>query len=134
MLLQAVDLTFGYGRAKRLRPLAPKDAGSRRTGLAVGGVSLDVGRGALLGILGPNGSGKTTLLRLLAGTLAADGGQVLLDGVDLRRISRAVLARRFAVVPQETQLAFEYTALEIALMGQYPHLGAFEIERPDDHE
>jgi iron complex transport system ATP-binding protein len=39
-----------------------------------------------------------------------------------------------AVVPQETQLAFEYTALEIALMGRYPHLGAFEIEGPDDLE
>jgi iron complex transport system ATP-binding protein len=125
VLLQAVELTFGYGRARRARP---------RAGPAIGGVSLEVARGSLLGILGPNGSGKTTLLRLLAGTLAADGGQVLLDGVDLRRISRAVLARRFAVVPQETQLAFEYTALEIALMGRYPHLGAFEIEGPDDLE
>jgi iron complex transport system ATP-binding protein len=96
------------------------------------GVSLDVGRGTLVGILGPNGSGKTTLLRLLAGTLRPSDGRVLLDGEDLSRISRAVLARRFAVVPQETQLAFEYTALEIALMGRYPHLGAFEVEGPGD--
>jgi iron complex transport system ATP-binding protein len=45
---------------------------------------------------------------------------------------RRDLARRLAVVPQETQLAFDYTALEIVLMGRYPHLGAFEIEGPDD--
>ena len=37
-------------------------------------------------------------------------------------------------VPQETQLAFEYTVLEMAVMGRYPHLGAFEIEGPDEIE
>ena len=36
------------------------------------------------------------------------------------------------MVPQETQLAFEYTVLEMAMMGRYPHLGAFEIEGPAD--
>ena len=35
-----------------------------------------------------------------------------------------------AVVPQETHLAFDYTVLEVVLMGRYPHLGAFEIEGP----
>jgi iron complex transport system ATP-binding protein len=98
----------------------------------IDGVSLVVARGALVGILGPNGSGKTTLLRLLTGTLSPASGRVSLDGVDLARLSRATLARRLAVVPQETQLAFEYTALEVALMGRYPHLGAFEVEGPDD--
>ena len=38
-----------------------------------------------------------------------------------------------AVVPQETQLAFDYTVLEVVLMGRYPHLGAFEIEGPRDY-
>ena len=35
-------------------------------------------------------------------------------------------------MPQETHPAFEYTVLEMVLMGRYPHLGAFEIEGPDD--
>ena len=35
-----------------------------------------------------------------------------------------------AVVPQETHLAFDYTVLEVVLMGRYPHLAAFEIEGP----
>jgi iron complex transport system ATP-binding protein len=35
-----------------------------------------------------------------------------------------------AVVPQETHLAFDYTVAEVAMMGRYPHLGAFEIEGP----
>jgi iron complex transport system ATP-binding protein len=89
-------------------------------------------RGGLVGILGPNGSGKTTLLRLLSGLLTPQRGQVTLDDVDLRTLGRAAAARRIAVVPQETQLAFEYTVLEMAVMGRYPHLRSFEIEGPND--
>lgn len=88
--------------------------------------------GALFGILGPNGSGKTTLLRVLAGILQPAMGRVLLEGTDLRRLSRRAVARRVAVVPQETHLAFDYSVLEIALMGRYPHLGTFGLEGPRD--
>jgi iron complex transport system ATP-binding protein len=95
-------------------------------------VSATAPRGGLVGILGPNGSGKTTLLRLLAGLLTPRHGNVMLDGEDLRTLGRAAAARRMAVVPQETQLAFEYTVLEMAVMGRYPHLRGFEIEGPAD--
>jgi iron complex transport system ATP-binding protein len=114
-LLQAVDLTFGYSG----RPVLER-------------VSLDVPSGAFAGIIGPNGSGKTTLLRLLAGTRRPQRGSVLLDGRPLGTFGRAAVARRMAVVPQETHLAFEYTVLEVVLMGRYPHLGAFQIEGPHD--
>jgi iron complex transport system ATP-binding protein len=95
-------------------------------------VSFAVAQGAIVGILGPNGSGKTTLLRLLAGTIQPISGRVTLEGVDLRDIRRMALARRMAVVPQETHLVFDYTVLEMALMGRHPHLGPFEVEGPDD--
>lgn len=96
------------------------------------GVNADIPRGGLVGILGPNGSGKTTLLRILGGLLRPASGRVTLDGEDLRSISRATTARRMAMVPQETQLAFEYSVAEMAMMGRYPHLGAFEVEGPED--
>jgi iron complex transport system ATP-binding protein len=115
-LLQAVDAWFSYDeRTPVLR-----------------GVSLAVPADGFVGILGPNGSGKTTLLRLLAGTRQPQRGGVTLDGTPLSRFPRAALARRMAVVPQETHLAFEYTVLEVAMMGRYPHLGPFEIEGPAD--
>ena len=98
----------------------------------VDGVSLSVPRGAFVGLLGPNGSGKTTLLRLLSGTLVPDRGRVLLDGQAIAGMSRRDLARRIAVVPQETHSAFDYSALEIVMMGRYPHLGAFELEGASD--
>lgn len=100
--------------------------------LVVDGVSLRLAEGALVGILGPNGSGKTTLLRLLSGTRRPTSGRVLLGGQPLDRLSRRDVARRIAVVPQETELAFEYSALEIVLMGRHPHLGVFTVEGPND--
>jgi len=114
-LLQAADVTFGYGDTVVLRD-----------------VSLQAPAGAFVGLIGPNGSGKTTLLRLLAGTRRPQRGTVTLDGVPLAAMPRADVARRMAVVPQETQLAFDYSVLEVVLMGRYPHLGAFEIEGPRD--
>jgi iron complex transport system ATP-binding protein len=117
-VLQADNVTFRY------------HAG---TPIVVDGVTLEVGRGDLVGILGPNGSGKTTLLRLLSGTRAPSSGRVLLDGKPMARMARRDIARRLAVVPQETELAFEYTVLEIVLMGRHAHLGLFEVEGPRDY-
>ncbi|HEY7498584.1 MAG TPA: ABC transporter ATP-binding protein [Vicinamibacterales bacterium] len=114
-MLQARGISFKYGATEVLR-----------------GVSIDVPADGFVGILGPNGSGKTTLLRVLAGTLAPADGGVSLDGADLAALSRTDLARRMAVVPQETRLAFDFTVLEVVLMGRYPHLGTFEVEGPKD--
>jgi iron complex transport system ATP-binding protein len=98
----------------------------------VHGVSIHIGRGDVVGILGPNGSGKTTLLRLLAGMLKPQSGTITLGGTRLESIPRPALARSISVVPQETHLAFDYSVLEIALMGRYPHLGTFQLEGPRD--
>ena len=50
---------------------------------AVDGLTLDVGRGELLGIVGPDGAGKTTTLRMLAGVLRPTSGTALVEGVDV---------------------------------------------------
>jgi iron complex transport system ATP-binding protein len=108
--------------------------------LVVDGVTVRLADGALAGILGPNGSGKTTLLRLLSGTRRPTSGRVLLGpsqsfesgARSLDQLSRRDAARQIAVVPQETELAFEYRAIEIVLMGRHPHLGVFTVEGPAD--
>ncbi len=106
----------------------------RRPGgaLVLDDVSLEVPAGSIVALLGPNGSGKTTLLRVLAGLLAPQAGRVRLGGRDVRTLSRRELARRLAVVPQDTHAAFDFSVLDLVLMGRYPHLGTFELEGADD--
>ena len=116
VLLEAADLSFAYPGGPRI----------------LDGVSFGIAAGSLVGILGPNGSGKTTLLRLIARGLRPSSGRIRLGDRDVAALPRRDLARRLAVVPQETVLAFDYSVIEIVLMGRYPHLGAFEVEGPAD--
>jgi len=92
------------------------------------GVDLCVEPGELFGVIGPNGSGKTTLVRILSRALLADAGSVTLFGKPLEAYERRELARTLAVAPQESSLAFPFSALEIVLMGRAPFLGRFAFE------
>ncbi|MBP8183475.1 MAG: ATP-binding cassette domain-containing protein [Rhodoferax sp.] len=60
---------------------------------AVRDMNFAADNGCITGLLGANGAGKTTTLRIVAGLLAADGGQVLIDGIDVRENPRAALSR-----------------------------------------
>lgn len=64
------------------------------------GVSLNAGRGQILGLLGPNGAGKTTLISHLSGILQVQHGSVLIDGSPLAVVRRKA-PTRIAVAPQE---------------------------------
>ena len=114
-MLRADNVSFAYGG-----------------GFALHDASVAIAPGAITGLLGPNGCGKTTLLKLLCGVLRPQHGRVLLEDRPLESMPRRDLARRVAVVPQETHPAFEYTVLEMTLMGRHPHLGTFELEGPPD--
>jgi cobalamin transport system ATP-binding protein len=121
-MLRATDVSFSYKRGRHTLRQVLSD------------VSFDVDRGTIVAVLGPNGSGKTTLVRIIAGMLRPDSGRVLLDGASVADLPRRELARRVALVPQETQTTFDFSVIDIVLMGRYPHLGPFELERPADLE
>ncbi len=87
-LLTVDDLHSGYGRIPIL-----------------GGVSLQVGEGAFVGILGHNGMGKSTLLRTLTGNLPATAGSITFDGRDITRLSPTARARAgIGYVPQGREI------------------------------
>jgi iron complex transport system ATP-binding protein len=98
------------------------------------GLSVAIQPGEFLVIIGPNGSGKTTLLKLLSGVHAPQGGDVTLQGRPIRAILPRERARSVAVVFQEARILFDFTVLEVALMGRAPHLGAWRLERTADFE
>ena len=121
MSLVVHHLSYAY-RRRRAEPV-----------LALDDVSLSIASGSFTGLLGPNGCGKTTLLRLLSGVEQPNSGHVEFDGRNIKSYAHRALARRIAVVPQETHPAFDYSVLDMVLMGRHPFLGTFEFEGPDDH-
>ena len=147
-MLRATGVSFTYGRGRKARGAARSaaagpgpvrspagdghDEGAWCDNAVLTDVFLNVERGELVGILGPNGSGKTTLLKLLGGMHRPTTGSVTLDDRPLAEWSHREIARRIAFVPQETHAPFDFSVLDIVLMGRFPHLGAFALEGPED--
>ena len=97
-------------------------------------VSFRVEKGEFVGVIGPNGSGKTTLLKILYRLLSPQKGEILFELVPMRKMDRNDIAKRVAVVAQETQLLFPFSVLETVLMGRSPYLGHLMFESEKDLE
>jgi iron complex transport system ATP-binding protein len=97
-------------------------------------VSFRVEKGEFVGVIGPNGSGKTTLLKILYRLLSPQKGEILFELVPMRKMDRNDIAKRIAVVAQETQLLFPFSVLETVLMGRSPYLGHLMFESEKDLE
>lgn len=95
-------------------------------------VSFTVNEGDFVGIIGPNGSGKTTLLKSISRTLKPAKGTIILDKTDIYSIKSMDLAKQMAIVPQESNIGFSFTALDIVLMGRNPHMKRFQMETEAD--
>ena len=97
-------------------------------------LSIEVPDRKFSALLGANGSGKTTLLRSIYRTQKMDSGIVRLDDEDITHFSGKKLARNMAVMGQFNQINFDYTVLDIALMGRYPFHSLLEQEKERDYE
>jgi iron complex transport system ATP-binding protein len=97
-------------------------------------INLEVKPGDFVGILGPNGSGKTTLLKSISRVLKPHGGSILIDKEEIYRLKPIDVARKMAVVPQDNTVGFNFSVMDIVLMGRNPHLGQFQMESSKDVE
>src|SRR5207245_2089427 len=91
--------------------------------LALDRVDLAVGRGEILGLIGPNGSGKTTLFNVVTAIYGADAGAVLFDGADITRASpqavhRAGISRTF----QRSRLSLPLSTFDNIMIGNHKRL------------
>ena len=116
-LVSVAGLGFGYRNKSVLR-----------------GITFNVERGSLCGLLGPNASGKTTLLKCMNGILTPQEGAVSVAGRMVAGLSRQEIARLMAVVPQQMNLVFSFTALQMVVMGRAARLGTLKLPSGKDRE
>ena len=102
--LELADLRLAYGRRDVLR-----------------GIDLRLSPGERVALLGENGAGKTSLLRCITGVADGARGEVRIAGRPAGLYQRGELARRIAVVPGQTQVAFPLRVEELVALGRIPH-------------
>ncbi|CAM3288653.1 ABC transporter ATP-binding protein [Vagococcus fessus] len=95
-------------------------------------ITLQIKKNTFVGIIGANGSGKSTLLKCLTKNLMAYSGIIHFDGQNLRDWKRRDLAKETAVVSQVNDMQFDFSVLEMVLMGREPHKEWWQSETIDD--
>ena len=87
------------------------------------GIDLHIDKGEVVSIVGPSGAGKTTLLQIIGTLDRPDSGEVIVDGIDTRRLSTKKLSdfrnRHLGFVFQFHQLLPEFTAIENIMIPAY---------------
>lgn len=104
IMIEMENVSAGYGKTEILH-----------------GVNLRAERGEITTLIGANGSGKSTLLRVLLGFLPLTGGEIRVDGISLKDMSRGTAARRIAYLPQGKSVP-DISAGRMVLHGRFPYL------------
>lgn len=115
--LQAQKLSFAYNKIPILK-----------------GIDFAIEKGCFLSIIGPNGAGKSTLVNIMSKVLFPFEGDLKIEGKSIKKLGSSEVAKKIAVVPQYTDMGFNFTVSEIILMGRYPHIKRFKGESRNDYD
>lgn len=97
-------------------------------------ISLSFKKGKFYSIVGPNGSGKTTLLKNILKLLAVEKNTVLIERNDVNKLNNNQLSKLISYVPQNTSIEFDFSVIDIVMMGRNPYLKRFQAETKKDYE
>lgn len=103
-MLEALDISLNIGQKKLLTH-----------------ISLSIKPAELVAICGPNGAGKSTLMRLFSGEINPSQGEIRWHGKSIKQWPATELAQCRALLQQQAEVGFDYTALEVILLGRHPH-------------
>ncbi|MEM9632840.1 MAG: ATP-binding cassette domain-containing protein [Pseudomonadota bacterium] len=103
-MIEIENVTFHHGRS-----LILKD------------VSLTLEKGGITALIGPNGAGKSTLFALMARLLPLQSGSIAFDGMDIRRTASRDLAKKLAILRQDTHVASRISVRDMVGFGRFPH-------------
>jgi len=110
MIFEIENLTFSYPDSDRY---------------VLDNVTLTVGKGSIVSILGRNGSGKSTLLGCMLGLLKPKSGKLILSGNDISCMSERDIAKTVGYVPQIHVPTFSFSVLDFVIMGCTSRIGLF---------
>jgi len=85
-------------------------------------ISLELGQGEVMSLVGPNGSGKTTLLKCINRILKPQKGHILIDGNNVTRVSLKEMAKSLGYVQQSAPTSFPLTVFDMVMLGRKPHI------------
>ena len=86
-----------------------------------------------MGLIGPNGCGKSTLLKTIYRVNKASEGTIYIGESEITRMSNRQVAKKMAVVTQENDISFDFSVMEMMMIGQYAHRSTFSnLNREDE--
>jgi len=97
------------------------------------GIDLELHPKEFLGIIGPNGSGKSTFLKCIYRVMKPTEGNIRFDGRNLDELSYRESALKMAVVAQHNSYSFDFTVLDVVLMGRSPHKKLLQRDTEEDY-
>lgn len=115
MLLDVCGLMFGYSSSNLLKD-----------------VNITTEGGKFIALMGPNGSGKTTLMRCINKILNIRGGSVIIDGNDIKKLSRDEMSRICTTVPADIPADFSLTTKDFVMLGRSPYVANWWWESDED--
>src|SRR5690606_7589386 len=111
-MLEVENLSVHYGKVR-----------------ALDGVSLRVGKGEIVSLVGVNGAGKSSLMQAVAGLVRPSGGRILLDGKPIEgRPAHAIARLGLALVPEGRDLFADMSVMENLEMGAYQFGGTVRLQ------
>lgn len=115
--LEVRNLAFSYGS----RPILQ-------------GIDFRANPGDFIAVLGPNGVGKSTMFKCILRFLHGYAGDVLVDGTSTSSMTRKQIASKIAYIPQSSAQVFDFTVLELVMLGYATRLPLFRTPDCDAEE
>jgi len=93
-------------------------------------VNLEFKKGMVYGLIGPNGSGKSTLIKTIVGIVPIFDGEIMLNGINIKKYHEKQKARYISYMPQVFSVNFPFKVVDIVAMGRYPYeKGYFSFDK-----
>ena len=97
-------------------------------------INLDIGKGLMVGLIGPNGCGKSTMMKCISKIYSMTSGLITVGGSDIVKMKAADVAKMVSNVPAETGQTYGMNVMDMVMLGRYPFVDKIWWESPEDEK